>query len=116
MQLPRYQGSALWHGHGTDPHQFAGTPRPLVAAELAVPPAKLSASINISKPAPPSGEHIPCSVRAVCTTNSCQLCRRLDCSCLWRSSPSSCSSNRFSPIFTGSSVPLLCEQIQLVRR
>jgi hypothetical protein len=33
MQLPRHQGSALWHGHGTDPPQCAGTPRPLVAVE-----------------------------------------------------------------------------------
>ena len=32
MQLPGQQRSALWHGHGPDPHQFAGTPRPLVAA------------------------------------------------------------------------------------
>src|SRR6516162_810904 len=66
------------------------------------PLAKLSDSTNISKPAPPSGEHIPCSVRAACIISSFQPCRSLDCGRSWKNSASSCSNNRFSPIFMGS--------------
>src|SRR5580704_12487350 len=33
MQLPRYKGSALWYGHGADPHQLTATPRSPVAAQ-----------------------------------------------------------------------------------
>jgi hypothetical protein len=68
---------------------------------MLAPPVRLSDSISISKPAPPSGGHTPCSVRAACITTSFQPCRRPDCGPLWKSSPSSCSSNRFSQISTG---------------
>jgi hypothetical protein len=60
-------------------------------------------ALGFDKHLKPNGGCTPCFARAVCTTNSCQPCRRLGCGRSWRSSQSSCSSNRFLPVFTGSS-------------
>jgi hypothetical protein len=46
--------------------------------------------------------HIPRSDKVACTTSSFQPCRRLDCDRSWKSSASSCLTNRSLPIFMGS--------------
>jgi hypothetical protein len=54
------------------------------------------------KASTPSGGHTPCSDKVALITSSFQPCRKLDCGRSWKSSASSCSSNRCLPIFTDS--------------
>jgi hypothetical protein len=46
------------------------------------------------KASTPSGGHTPCSDKVALITSSFQPCRKLDCGRSWKSSASSCSSNR----------------------